>query len=76
MAGDERKDYIGQIILQTFKKGNKADIIKNAQLDNFLDDGNILTLAAFLNSSKQLHIDTSVSKEFPVKKTLTKQSAV
>ena len=62
MSKDERKNFVGQIILQNFKNAKGSDLSKNSSLDNFLDSGNCMTLFVFVDLSQNLHIDNHVSK--------------
>ena len=58
---DERKDFISQIIQQNFKNTKESVIAQNKSLDNFLNNGNCMTLIAFFDSSNKLVIENSVS---------------
>lgn len=60
MSGDVRKDYITKILKNHFHDVSSS-VGKSEDIDKFLDSGNTLTMMAYMDSKKKLHIDTKVS---------------
>ena len=52
MAADERKEYISQIVASNFGKKGKNAILDQLEVEDFLNNGNCMTLVTFLDSTK------------------------
>ena len=60
MSNDVRKEFIGKFLSNHFND-TALSISKYGEVDNFLNSANCLTLVAYLDSSKNLRIDSQVS---------------
>jgi len=64
MSKDERKEFVFQIVHQSYENTSVSKVYDSNEVNQFLDDGNCATLIASCDKSNKVHFSNVVSYYF------------